>query len=172
MVRGEAQMNCKSVQRNIYKWLEGRLVKEKREDFKSHLLECAGCHKEVQSAKRLENLLQVSDSSIEPSPEFEANFWTKVFAREKEPRFSRLLRDFESLIPVPTFSQAFVILLIALFMGGAGGAVSAMNTLTPERIQSASTSIQYLSGFHEFKGLPSSAVSAAYLKTVEESGIS
>lgn len=161
-------MNCGNVQRDIYKWIEGRLERDKQGDFKSHLMKCAGCQKEVQSAKRLENLLRAGGPSIEPSPEFEANFWKKVFAREKEPWFSRLLRDFESLVPVPNFSQAFAVLLIALFVGGAGGVVSAMNTLMPERVESGRASIQYLSGFREFKGLPSSSVSASYLKAAEE----
>lgn len=161
-------MNCRNVRRNMDPWLEGRLEKEKREDFNSHLLQCAGCQKEAQSARRLQNLLRSGGYSIEPSPEFEANFWKKVFAREGEPQLSRLLRDLESLFPVPSFSEAFAILLIALFVGGAGGVVSAMNTLTPERSQAMSVSIQYLSGFREFKGIPSSSVSAAYLKTAEE----
>lgn len=161
-------MNCRSVRRDIYKWIEGRLERDKQEGFKSHLLECAGCQREIQSAERLENLLRAGGSSIEPSPEFEANFWKKVFAREKEPRLSRLLKDLESLFPVPSFSEAFAILLIALLIGGTGGAVSAMNTLTPERVESGRTSVQYLSGFREFKGIPSSSVSAAYLKTTDK----
>lgn len=161
-------MNCGSVRKNIYKWIGGRLEREKNKDFKSHLLECAGCQREVQSAKRLENLLRAGGYSIEPSPQFEADFWKKVFAREREPWLSRLLRDFESLVPVPNFSQAFAVLLIALFVGGAGGVVSAMNTLTPEGVESGRASIQYLSGFREFKGIPSSSVSAAYLRTTEE----
>ena len=113
-------------------------------------------------------MLRAGAEAVEPSPDFEANFWQKVFALEKEPWSSRLFRELESLVPVPSLAESFAVLLIALLIGGAGGAFSAVNTLTPERLQAERASVRYLSGFSEFKGLPSPSLAAAYLETGEE----
>ena len=117
---------------------------------------------------KLDKLLKESFSPIEPSKDFERVFWQKILERQKEPWFVRVLKDLESLVPFPTPSQAVAFLLVAFFIGGTGGVVSAMNV--PTSLKAKRTSVQYLSGFHEFKGIPSSSVAGAYLKTIENGG--
>lgn len=161
-------MRCKERGRNISQWLDGELKDSESTELEAHLSECLTCKQEVESRKKLDNLIQMANINVEPSSDFEATFWKKVYARGKEPWLSKLLKDIESLIPVPNLSQALAVLLIALFIGGTGGVVSAMNTITPEKLGAQQTSIKYLSGFQEFKGIPSSSVAASYLKTAEE----
>ena len=117
---------------------------------------------------KLDKLLKESFSTIEPSKDFERVFWQKILERQKEPWFVRVLKDIESYIPFPTPSQAVAFLLVALLIGGTGGVVSAMNV--PTSLEAKRTSVQYLSGFHEFKGIPSFSVTATYLKTIENGG--
>ena len=114
---------------------------------------------------KLDRLLKESFSTIEPSKDFERVFWQKILERQKEPWFTRVLKDLESFVPFPTPTQAVAFLLVAFLIGGTGGVVSAMNV--PTSLEAKRTSVQYLSGFHEFKGVPSSSVAAAYLKTIE-----
>ena len=117
---------------------------------------------------KLDKLLKGSFSTIEPSKDFERVFWQKVFERQKEPWLVRVFKDLESFIPLPTPAQAVAFVLTAFLIGGTGGAVSAMNV--PADLEAKRTSVQYLSGFHEFKGIPSSSVAATYLKTIDNGG--
>lgn len=160
-------MNCK-YRKNIYKWVDGELKGASRNELENHLKLCVNCRKEFELIKKLNVIIRTSVSSIEPSPNFEGRFWQKVLEREKAPWLAKVLRGVESHIPVPNFAQALAVLLVALIIGGAGGVVSAMNTVMPERLEGAQTSVQYLSGFQEFKGIPSSSVTVSYLKAVEE----
>lgn len=125
-------------------------------------------HNKKDLYKWIDGALKTAPIPIELSETFEADFWKKVYARQEELWFIKLLREIESHIPTPSFAQAFAVLLIALLIGGTGGAVSVMNTITPQKIETQQTSIKYLSGFQEFKGIPSSSVAASYLKAVEE----
>ena len=161
-------MKCKWTVRKIYQWLDGELKNARKVAFESHLTGCVTCSKEIELARTFCKSLRAANTHIEPSPGFEATFWKKIYAREHESWLSKLLKDIESLVPVPTFSQAFAIFLIALLVGGTGGVVSAMNIITPARLEGEVTSVKYLSGFHEFQGLPSSSVAATYLKVVRE----
>ena len=117
---------------------------------------------------KLDKLLKESFSTIEPSKDFERVFWQKILERQKEPWFVRVLKDLESFIPFPTPVQAMAFVLTAFLIGGTGGVVSAMNV--PTSLEAKRTSVQYLSGFHEFKGIPSSSVAATYLKTIDDGG--
>ncbi len=161
-------MKTHNHKQDIYKWLDGELKDTQKEIFEVHFSTCFSCQKEIELVKTFHQLLKTAPIQIEPSETFEADFWRKAYARQEESRFTKLLRDIESHIPVPNFAQAFTVLLIALLIGGSGGVVSAMNTIMPERLQGERTSVQYLSGFHEFKGVPSSSVAASYLKTVDK----
>jgi hypothetical protein len=160
-------MACK-YQKKIYRLVDGELKGADQAQLQKHVEGCLICQKEAGAIQKLTAIIKTSAVSVEPSLNFDGIFWQKVMGREKESWFAKALRHLESLIPAPNFAQAFAILLIALVIGGTGGAVSAMNALTPERLQSGRASIQYLSGFREFKGIPSSSVSAAYLRTTEE----
>ena len=117
---------------------------------------------------KLDKLLKESFSTIEPSRDFERVFWQKIFERQKEPWLVRVLKDLEAFIPFPAPSQAVAFVLVAFLIGGTGGVVSAMNV--PTSLEAKRTSVQYLSGFHEFKGIPSSSVAATYLKTIDNGG--
>lgn len=163
-------MKAHNNKQEIYKWLDGELKGIQKEMFETHSRTCLSCQKEIESAKTFHQLFKTASIHVEPSETFEADFWKKVYARQEKSWFTKLLRDIESHIPIPNFAQAFTVLLIALLIGGTGGAVSAMNTITPKKIETQQTSIKYLSGFQEFKGIPSSSVAASYLKlkTLEE----
>ena len=161
-------MKCHGQNRNIYQWLDGELKGPEKMAFEAHLKGCSICQHEMESSRAFHVILQASSLSIEPSSNFEPNFWEKIYARQEESWLSKVLRDIESLFPVPTFSQAFAVLLMALFIGGAGGAVSATNTINPQNLEGARTSIKYLSGFQEFKGIPTSSMAASYLKVAGE----
>jgi hypothetical protein len=159
-------MKCKH-QEHINQWLEDRLASGQRAAFEIHLKECVFCKKEVMVYQKLNELLRSSIPITQPSLNFERIFWQKILEREKEPWWAKRFRDVESLIPTSS-PQVAALLFFALIIGGAGGVLSAMNTLTPENIASNRASIRYLSGFREFNGIPSPSVAASYLKTVLE----
>lgn len=162
-------MNCKIAKKNISSWVDGELKSSDQREFEGHIANCASCQQEAESLKAFNSLLRVSAERIEPTFDFDSRFWKKAFEREKEPWFARVLKDLESLIPTPNFRQAFAVLSLALLIGGAGGAVSAMNsTNTAGRLSGGREAVQYLSGFREFGGLPSSSVAATYLRTGQE----
>lgn len=162
-------MRCNSDRRKIYRWLDGELEAPERRAFETHLKGCPACQKKVESLRGFHRMLQsTAPLLIGPSLDFESNFWKKAYARQHESRLSKFLKDIESLFPVPTFAHAVAILLLALLIGSAGGIVSARNIIMPQQLEDQRTSIQYLSGFREFKGIPSSSVAASYLMAVEE----
>ena len=84
-------------------------------------------------------ILKYAPAKIESSAGFEAKFWRKVSERERTPR---LVRAFE-WIPVPSFAQVAAAVLIAVLIGGAGGAVSAMSTPGVKGISSSSVASTY-----------------------------
>lgn len=106
---------------------------------------------------------------IEASPNFESRFWQKILEREKEPWFLKRLQGLGSLIPIPSYSQVFAILLIALVVGGTGGFISGVQAMTAPQPVQAQKSIEYLSGFRAFGGISSTTLAGSYLKVVEES---
>lgn len=164
-------MNCKH-QKDIPKWVEGELKDFLGSAFEKHFVDCVVCQKEVEWLKKLNQLIFLSAPSIEPSPNFDGIFWQKVLQREKESWVAKVLRGLDAFIPTPNFSQILAILLVAFFMGGTGGLVATVTALAPESRQSQRESIQFLSGFKEFAGIPSSSVAASYLKTARERKIS
>lgn len=161
-------MKAHNDKNKIYKWIDGELRDAEKVAFETHLERCSPCQKEVDSIRTFHQLLKTAPLQIEPSETFEADFWRKIYTRQSESWFSKLLKNIESHIPVPNFAQALTVVFVALLIGGTGGGVSAMNTMTPERLEGARTSVQYLSGFQEFRGIPSSSVAASYMKAVDE----
>ena len=115
-----------------------------------------------------EALLRADVPQITPSRGFDALFWEKVTERRKEPVLVRLLRDLEAWVPTPNFSGAVAVVVIAFVVGGAGGVYSARNAAPS--LDAQKSSVQYLSGFREFQGIPASSVAGSYLKTIEEGG--
>ena len=158
-------MDCKNIKESIYQWLDRELPDSQKREFLAHLERCPGCQKESQSIEAFHGVLKESFSAVEPSKDFERVFWQRVLERQKEPWFVRFLTGLGSLVPFPIASQAVAFLLVAFLIGGTGGAVSAMNASTS--LDAKRASIQYLSGFREFKGIPFSSITVAYLKTIE-----
>ena len=152
-------MTCKDYRKKLYLG-----VQEK--DLLAHLEDCPQCRKESKSIEALDGFLKGAFSTIEPSKNFERVFWQKILERQKDPWFERTLKSLESFVPFPTPSQAFAFSLVAFLIGGTGGAVSAMNA--PVNMDAKRTSVVYLSGFNEFKGIPSSSVAATYLQTTKD----
>ena len=150
-------MTCKDSKKKLY-------LGSQEKELLSHLENCVGCRKESKSIQALDGFLKGSFSTLEPSKDFERIFWQKILERQKEPWFVRVFRDLESFIPFPTPAQGVAFVLTAFLIGGTGGVVSARSA--PTSLEAKKTSVQYLSGFHEFKGIPSSSVAAAYLKTI------
>lgn len=116
--------------------------------------------------EEFETLLRADVPEMAPSREFDTLFWKKVTERQKEPRLVRLFRALEAWVPTPNFSGAVAVVLIAFLVGGAGGVYSARN-VAPS-LEAQRSSVQYLSGFREFQGIPASSVAATYLKTIGE----
>ena len=156
---------CKSIKTTIYRWLDGELKAPEEPALKVHLTTCLFCQKEFKSIQEFQRLVKETAPHITPSVGFEAAFWNEVSERQKEPWFIRLLQDVESLLHFASISRAMAALFIALFIGSAGGVVSAMNSTNS--FEAEKTSVQYLSGFHEFQGAPLSSVAASYLKSTE-----
>ncbi len=116
--------------------------------------------------EEFETLLRAGVTEIAPSREFDALFWNKVAERQKEPPLARLFRRLGAWVPTPNFSGAVAVVLIAFLVGGAGGVYSARNAAPS--LEAQRSSVQYLSGFREFQGIPASSVAATYLKTIGE----
>jgi len=127
-------------------------------------------HKETKKSihqwtdEEFETLLRASVPVITPSPGFDGVFWKKLMGRQKEPRLVRLLRGLESWVPTPNFTGAVAVVMIAFLVGGAGGVYSVKNV--PASLEAQRSSVQYLSGFREFQGIPASSVAATYLKAI------
>lgn len=152
-------MTCKDYRKKLY-------LGAQEKNFLAHVEGCPECQKEAKSIERLDGLLGSSFYTIEPSKNFEQVFWQKVLERQKEPWFVRLLKELDSLIPRPSAPQMAMVALMAFLIGSTGGVVSAMNSTGS--LEAERNSVQYLSGFREFKGLPTSSVAASYLKVIED----
>lgn len=162
-------MQCQSVKKKISLWLDGELKREDKLHVEEHLKGCLLCQKEMDSLRTFQGLIRTASPTVALSPGFDGAFWSKVIEREKEPWFVRFLKDFEFLIPTPNMRQAFAVLLVAFFIGSTGGFFSVVRTIAsmPAEVQAQKISVQYLTGFGEFKGLPSTSVAGTYLKAVE-----
>ncbi len=165
-------MKCQLIQENMERWLDGNLRESVGRDFELHVKACFSCQKEFEVAKTLQNVLRTSIATIEPSPDFDAAFWRKVYARSKEPWFSKLLKNLEWTIPIPNLSQAFAVLSIAFLIGSAGGWFSASGGQIWSLNQRPASAIQTLSGFQEYKGIPSPSIAGTYLTMIEERNLS
>ena len=158
--------DCKQFKREIYRHLDGEPQDPRTE---AHLETCVSCRQEAETARALDGLLHKADVKIEPSAGFDAVFWEKLTQRQRGSWWGRAVRELQSFVPAPNLAQAVVVLSLALFIGGAGGAVSAMNAAVPVEAQAAS--VRYLSGFREFKGVPSASVAGTYLQAFDERGL-
>ncbi len=145
--------------------LDGEISDSVKAKLTPHLEGCSACQGEFESIKTFHGIFRSHTSTIEPSKDFERVFWQKVLERQKEPWFMRLLKELGSLLPHSTTPQLAMVVLMAVLIGGTGGAVSAMNSMGS--LEAERSSVQYLSGFREFKGVPSSSVAASYLKVVD-----
>ncbi len=158
-------MNCKETRRKISGWLDDELEHRLKRQLTDHLDICSSCMKEAESLKVFQKIMIESAPQIKSSPDFDAVFWKKVSGREKRTAAEIFFEKIISLIPQPSLAQAAAMLLIAIMIGGAGGAVSAMNA--PQGIPADSGAIKSLSGFQEFKGVPKPSMASTYLQILE-----
>lgn len=165
-------MKCQLIQKNIDRWLDGNLQEPLKREVELHVKVCFFCKKELETTETLQKILRTPSATIEPSSDFDAIFWNKVYERSKKPWFSKLLTNLEWTIPIPNLSQAFATLAIAFLVGSAGGLFSVLNTQASDLSRKLSPPVQTLSGFHEFKGIPSFSVAGAYLTMLEERNLS
>ncbi len=145
--------------------LDGEIPDAVKTRLTPHLEGCSTCQGELESLKTFHGILRSQPSVIEPSKDFERLFWQKVTERKKEPWFIGLLKELDSLIPHPSTPQVAMVVLTAFLVGGTGGIVSARNSTGS--FEAERNSVKYLSGFREFKGVPSSSVAASYLKVID-----
>ncbi len=148
--------------------LDGEISDEAKERLTVHLEGCSACQAEYKSIEAFQGHLKVGVSTIEPSAGFERIFWQKVLERKGEPWVQRVFRGLESLFPVPNFSQTAAALLFSFIIGSTSGVFAAMKEPVINQMQAKRSSIQYLSGFPEYKGLPSVSVAGTYLKMNQE----
>ena len=163
-------MDCRVIKKSLYWLADGELGKPEEKAVREHLVACHICRQELKSIQEFQGILKAGKGTIEPSAGFEAGFWNKLTERQREPWLTRLLKELESLLPHPSMPQMAMVVLMAFLIGSTGGVVSAMNA--PSSLDAERSSIQYLSGFHAFKGVASSSVAAGYLKIMEEGGSS
>lgn len=159
-------MDCRDSKKTIYQMLDGEAPDAVRAELTLHVEGCSACREESKSINVFHSVLKSNLARIEPSKGFERIFWQKVLERQKEPWFVRLLKELDSLIPRPSNPQVAMVVLTALLIGGTGGVVSARSVTGS--FEAERTSVQYLSGFREFKGVPSSSVAVSYLKAIDK----
>ena len=158
-------MRCGAFERQIDRWLDRKLGVGEKVDFQTHRDQCGPCRTALESAQKLEALIKIAPGQIAPPRNFEALFWARLSERQKEPWILRIRRECLSLLPVPSRTEALAFALVAFIIGAGGGAISASGVAG--QFEAERNSIQYLSGFREFKGMPVSSVSANYLRAIE-----
>lgn len=159
-------MECKSVKRSIGRWVDGELDGVLKASLEEHLRGCFSCQKEAKAFQGVSQILRQTVDSVEPSRNFDVVFWNKVSERQRTPWFTRLLKDLEVLMPVPNLRQAVVFALLAFFIGNLGGITAQMNKGAAFDVSAAS--VHSLSGFKEFKGIPSNSIASTYLRIIEK----
>lgn len=152
--------------REIDRWLDGELGVEKGERVGAHVKECHGCFNEVEKLRAFREILRTKEEPVGVSPSFEGTFWAKVYERQREPWYVRMVQDLEALIPTPSLAQVAAVLAVAFLTGSGGGILSAIQSGAP--VSREVSPLVSFSGFREYKGIPQPAVSANYLKMVEE----
>ena len=165
-------MKCSAAKKQISLWLKDALEPAQKAELQTHWTGCAACSREAESSRKLEFLLRAEQASIQPSAAFEANFWRKASEPQSASWVNRIFEMLDFMLPSPSFSQALAAVLIGLLLGGAGGILSAVGTAIPAHREILFPGAHDLTGFSEFKGLPSSSLAAAYLQTVEKKGAS
>ena len=89
-------IGCDDYGVQVEAYLDAELTAEQVRAFETHLPDCAGCRTSLDAQRLLVERLQALPA-LEPSPQFEVRFWTRL-AREEErtasagSRLGRLLR--------------------------------------------------------------------------------
>lgn len=157
-------MKCRAARKHISPWLDDALSPAARAGLEAHAKICADCAAEVSREKKLRALLRAEQPLIQPSADFERNFWRKASESSKESRWGWLWEG--------SFAQAAAAVILGLLVGGAGGALSLWGSNVLQRGPDAIVTAHSLTGFSEYKGLPSASLAAAYLQTEEKRGVS
>ena len=161
-------MRCK-YQKSIERWGDGEIKGAEKRVFENHLSRCTACRQALQTCREFQQKLRNVWRSLEPSANFEILFWEKADARKKKMGvLGTWLQHLDSFLPAFNFSQTFAALLIAFMIGGVGGTILNFDRLTISSRGMSRPSTLSLSGFGEFKGLPSTSIAAAYLKSINE----
>lgn len=150
----------------LYQWLDGELKEKEKAVCEAHLSSCRRCQDEIAALKAFSQVLKASASTIHPSESFELNFREKLAAKNAESWLSKLTRFFEDLrlsLPVPSFAQSLAAIVLAVFIGGTGGLLSSVT----ERQLNNEKAMYHLSGFDEYKGIPTISLTGTYLKLIE-----
>lgn len=145
----------------LYRWADGELPSARQQQVERHLTECRLCQREAHSIRQVQQLLRSPGPVLEPSPQFETAFWHRVAARTQPQRLMQWW-NVHAWLPGVRLSHALAGMVIALVIGGLGGAVSVVSA------DDEKTFPRSLSGFDERMGVPTTSVTANYLKVLGE----
>ncbi len=107
-------MQCKEVNQLLSAYQDSRLTEKEQEEIRSHLQTCIACQKEEQTLLDIWNMLKVLEP-IEPSPDFRARFWQRVYEEEKLSPWGHFVRSWSLSASVrPAFTLASLVLIALL----------------------------------------------------------
>jgi anti-sigma factor RsiW len=81
-------MKCHQVQSLLKPFLDGKLSGDESFGVRSHLASCRDCASKLKSTEWIE-ILPALDEMIEPSEDFNARFYEKLEARQRQPDYSK-----------------------------------------------------------------------------------
>lgn len=146
---------------DLYRWADGELPSARQQQVERHLTQCQLCQHEAHSIRQVQQLLRSPGPVLAPSLEFEMVFWRRVAAREQSQRLTQWW-DVHAWLPSVRLSHALAGVVIALMIGGLGGAVSVVSADDQKAFPRS------LSGFDERMGVPTTSVTVNYLKVLGE----
>lgn len=108
--------------------------------------------------KKLSDLIRRAFMPTEPSRSFDQTFWQKIAERKAEPFAARVWRSVSGLLPAPSLAPVFAAAFLAFVLGGTAGVMNEIRSPGP-----VSAASRTLSGFSEYRGVPSLSLAGSYL---------
>lgn len=149
-------MKCKKVRKKLVAYIDEELKEKQRLLVERHLLECTECRKEADLLNKTFYFLK-NQQPLEPSKNFEANLWKRIYSVEKKEAAPHPLKRATYIILPAAVAAA---LIIGVFMGSlVGKIVSSQNVNLEEEYL---TSI----GLDSFQDLPPGSLPDVYFSLV------
>ena len=148
-------MGCDVVRKDISAYVDGELTEKEKLAVDTHLQKCPDCKRVFnQFAAQSQVLREVAE--IEPSPDFDVRFWTKV---TKQNERTPLAAEWPSLIFSPT-RLIFASILLGILVGGIMGKITSFRHFSS--IPTQKTYFERLN-LYAFNDFPRGSVGNAYL---------